>query len=366
MTDIAIFIPSLRGGGTEKMMLNLASELAARGWRVDLVLVQAEGSYLPDVPPAVRVVDLGARRVLGAWLPLVRYLRHSKPRVLLSAMNHVNLVALWARRLARVPTRLVISERTHITLDVQHRLFKRQLIIPLLIRLFYGWADAVVAVSAGVRDDLLQVARLPAERVQVIYNPVVTPQLRTLAEAPTPHPWLTENRVVLGVGRLTRAKDFPTLIRAFALAHAQHPDLRLMILGEGEDRPSLQSLIHELGLGAVVALPGFSNNPYAYMRHAALFVLSSIHEGFPNVLAEALACGCAVVSTDCPSGPREILMDGAVGRLVSPGDVAGLAAAILATLDAPPEAAQLATRAAAFAQVQIVDQYAAVLLPDSQ
>jgi glycosyltransferase involved in cell wall biosynthesis len=206
----------------------------------------------------------------------------------------------------------------------------------MLEHYFYPWADAIVAVSKGVADDLARVARLPRDRIKVIYNPVVTEALFRKAEEPLEHPWFLSGcpPVILGVGRLTAAKDFPTLIRAFARVRESQL-ARLLILGEGEKRDSLEKLVRELRLERDVSMPGFMDNPYAYMRKSSIFVLSSCWEGLPNVLIEAMACGCQVISTNCPSGPEEILRGGHYGKLVPVGDAEALAKAILANFDKP-------------------------------
>jgi glycosyltransferase involved in cell wall biosynthesis len=205
-----------------------------------------------------------------------------------------------------------------------------------LLRTFYPWARSVVAVSRGAADDLARTTGLPRERVQVVYNPVITPAMLALARQRPDHPWFGAGQppVILGVGRLTRQKDFPTLIRAFAEVRRCRP-ARLIVLGEGEDRAGLEALIGELGLNDDVALPGFRENAMAYMAGSALFALSSAWEGLPTVLIEALAAGTRVVSTDCPSGPREVLHDGRLGALVPVGDAPGLARAMVNALDEP-------------------------------
>lgn len=328
---IAVFLPSLAGGGAERVMVTLANGFATRGVPVDLVVVAAEGAYLPDVSPRVRLVELGASRVLFSLPALVRYLRRERPYALLSALNHANIIALWARKLARSGTRLVVSERNTLSRDVSSGRFKRGL--PWLMRLSYPSADAIVAVSSGVADDLAQTVRLPRERIDVVYNPINS-NLPRLCEVPVEHPWLVEGEppVIVAAGRLTVQKDFTTLIDAFAEVRKTHA-ARLVILGEGELRSELEARIDELGIGDDVALPGFVDNPYPWMRKASLFVLSSAWEGFCNVLAEAMACGAPVVSTNCPSGSAEILEDGKWGRLVPVGDVSALARAISETLN---------------------------------
>ena len=358
---VAIYLPSLRGGGAERVMVGLANGIAARGYEVDIVLARAEGPYLADVSRHVRLVDLGATRVIASLPGLVRYLRRERPEAMLSALNYANVVAIIARGLAQVSTRLVVSEHSNISLSKQ---FSRGLIPRLVFRLMawvYPYADGIVAVSSGVADDLAQVIGMARDRIKVVYNPIYTPAVESLSKVPIPHPWLGADLlpVVIGMGRLTLQKDFRSMIHAFDKVRKQHP-CRLMILGEGDLRGELEVLVKALNLDEEVIFPGFVKNPYAYMSRAALFVLSSGWEGFGNVLAEAMACGCPVVSTDCPSGPAEILEDGKRGRLVPVGDVDALAAAILATLkeDDHPD---VVSRARDFGVEQAVVGYLDVL-----
>lgn len=364
--SIALYLPSLRGGGAERVMVALANGFAARGFAVDLVLAKAEGPFLGYVAASVRVVDLGARRVASSLPRLVGYLRREQPRALLSAMNHANVIALLARRLAGVTTRLVVSEHANFSQSMTVEPSRRGRLMPWFMRRTYPWADSVVAVSAGVADDLARAIALPRESIKVIYNPVVGEQTLCLANAPLDHPWFApgEPPVVLGVGRLTAQKDFDVLIRAFASVRNMRP-ARLMILGEGELRPELEALVRQLGIGADVALPGFQANPLAYMRRAALFVLSSRFEGLPTVLVEAMACGTPVVSTDCPSGPAEILEGGKWGRLVPVGDAPALADAMAATL-AEANPPQVEARAAAFGVENAVNAYLQLMTDGDQ
>ncbi len=331
---LAIFGPSLRDGGAEGAMVNLSRGIAERGYAVDLVVAQAEGPHLAEVAESVRLVDLKASRVLSSLPALVSYLRREQPEVMLSVMNHANIVALWARRLAGASARVVVSERDTLSSSARHASSQRARLMPGLVRRFYPWADGIIAVSKGVADDLARVSGIPRERIQVVYNPVARPELRKKAQAPLDHPWFVSDQppVVLGAGRLRAQKDFATLIQAFAQVRQTRP-ARLLILGEGPERPALEALVRELGLKQDVSLPGFVTNPYAYMSRAAVFVLSSRWEGLPAVLIEALYCGAPVISTDCPSGPREILRDGQYGQLVAVSDATALARAIRATLD---------------------------------
>ncbi len=355
---IGLFLPSLEGGGAERVMLTLAGELANRGFEVDFLLSEARGPLVEQVPENVRLIDLKRPRVMACLPALVSYLRRERPRVLVSGLNHANLVVLWASSIAGVPTSIVVT--VHNTLSRltggAHSFTDRAL--PALIRRFYGWSDAIVAVSGGVADDLAATARLPRESIRVIYNPVVTDELFARADQPADHPWMENGGgpVVLGVGALTRQKDFPTLIRAFA--GVERPaDARLMILGEGPDRPELERLIGELGLGDRVALPGFVGNALALMARSDVFVLSSLYEGLPTVLIEASAVGVPVISTDCKSGPREILDGGRYGKLVPVGDVEALSGAISAVLADPAAHRVPAERVEQFSPGAVVPQY---------
>ncbi|MBW4575413.1 MAG: glycosyltransferase [Aphanothece sp. CMT-3BRIN-NPC111] len=332
--NVALFVYSLDGGGAERVMANLACTFVKQGLKVDLVLIQAKGPYLAQIPPEVRIIELKASQTSTSLPDLIRYLRRERPTALLSTMHYGNEVALWAKRLSGVPTRLVVCEQNTLSQYAQHtsRIVERW--TPLWAKLFYPWADDIVAVSQGVAKDLSQLTKLPSERIRVIYNPIVTPELAERAKEPVDHPWFApgEPPVVLGVGRLVGQKDFLTLIRAFAQVRQVRP-ARLMILGDNAgSRPALEALVQELGLESDITMPGFVNNPYAYMARAAVFALSSRWEGFGNVIVEAMAVGTPVVSTNCESGPAEILDHGKYGSLVPVGDSQALGTAILQVL----------------------------------
>jgi glycosyltransferase involved in cell wall biosynthesis len=326
-----------------------------------MVVAQNEGPNLPAVMDGIRIVDLGAGRVLRALSGLSRYLRRESPHALLSALPHANIVAIWARYLARSDTRVVLSEHTTASLSAANSRLRRARILPLFMRRAYPKADAIVAVSEGVADDLAELVGIERTRITRIHNPVVSPELALLAEIPLAHPWFDSGQppVVLGAGRLTAAKDFATLIRAFAAVRNRRP-ARLVILGEGEERRNLQALARDLQVEADFALSGYVSNPYQYMKKAAVFVLSSRWEGFSNVLVEAMACGTAVVSSDCPNGPREILEGGRHGILVPVGDPALFAQAIESLLDTPKKSTAI-QRAQAFGIDIALERYAEVL-----
>jgi glycosyltransferase involved in cell wall biosynthesis len=343
-------------------MVNLSRGLADRGYAVDLVLARAEGPYLAEVPRSVLVRDLGAPRVLASLPHLVRYLQRERPSVVLSVMTHANIVALWAKRLAGSSARMVVCEQNTLSRTARDRTNRRGWLMPGLVKRFYPWADGIVGVSKGVADDLGRMTRLPDGRIHVVHNAAVTREMRERARAPLDHPWFGPGQppVILAAGRLRAQKDFPTLIEAFARLR-RTLRARLVILGEGPERGTLSLLIRKLGVERDVALPGYIADPYPYIARASLFVLSSRWEGLPTVLIEALACGTPVVSTDCPSGPREILADGLYGRLVPVADAQALAQALATSLSEgqqpPPPESWLP-----FDTDRVVDQYARLLL----
>jgi glycosyltransferase involved in cell wall biosynthesis len=359
---IAFFLPSLEGGGAERAVSNLASGVAAAGRPVDLVLAKAEGPYLRGLSEKVRVVDLSAGRVLKSLPRLARYLREVRPQIMVSAMDHANLAALLARKLAGSHTRVFVSVRTTVSISLgKFGNFESRFIL-LLMRVFYRRADGIIAISRGVAEDLTRTIGVPRDRIQVLYNPAVHAEVVQMSKEEPGLPDLLSgpDPVVLSVGRLTRAKDYPCLLRAFSLLRERRR-ARLLILGEGEERPKLESLVRELGLQGQVALPGFVQNPYSYMSRAAVFALSSAWEGLSCVLIEAMACGCPVVSTDCQSGPAEILENGRYGPLVPVGDASALAEAIEKLLDAPPAQAALQGRAARFSVDAIAREFLEII-----
>jgi len=363
---IAILLNAPGGGGISSMALKQARAFAARGYPVDLVVDTTAGkAYLGNLPAGIRAVDLGYRlrggtlASLPLLLPLARYLRRDRPTLLLCHLTLVNGAAALAQRLAPA-TRVALVEHLPLppSAGFAARLARR--LRPWL----YRQAGAIVAVSGDLARELSQQLHLPPAAVQVIYNPVVSKELETLAREHLDHPWFQPGTppVVLGIGRLVAQKDFATLLRAVAMLHST-PAPRLAILGEGPQRPDLLALAAELGIADRVALLGYVDNPYAYLRRAAVFALSSRFEGLPTALIEALACGCQAVATDCPHGPREILADGRYGQLVPVGDAIALAAAIQTALNAPLDPVLLQERAQAFSVETSAANYLALAPP---
>ncbi len=401
MPHVAMVIPSLAGGGAERTALRLSAGLAARGHRVDIVLFQPHVAYPGEVPEAARLLVLCGRRAWGRrdpaampataqWRPeraplrqgaglaaglvrdfpaaaplllrraalgralrLARYAARERPDILFANLAQAEHAAFYAARLAgprAFPP--VVPVLRNVEAPGSRHTRRRRLLFPA--------AAHVVAVSRGVAAAVAEAAGVAEGRLSVIHNPAVTPAaLRRAAEAPH-HPWFADGGppVVLGVGRLAAQKDFPVLLEAFRRAAAERP-CRLVILGEGPVRGALEGRVRALGLEAQVSLPGWVENPWAFMARAALFVLSSRHEGFPGALVEALACGCPSVSTDCPAGPAEILEDPSL--LAPVGDPEALAGVMLRALARPPDRPALRARAARFSMERAVAGYEGVM-----
>ncbi|ROH93400.1 glycosyltransferase [Stagnimonas aquatica] len=362
---IALFLPSLAGGGAERAAINLAAGIAARGYSVDLVLARAEGAYLGQVHPSVRVVDLGASRPLTAVPALSRYLRAERPGALLSILTGANIAAQLAVRLARSSTRCVVCEQCTLSVDLANSSWSNRMVVLALLRYFYPRAHAVVAISHGVADDLARIIDLRRESISVVYNPIVSSDLARLSREAVSHRWLQGGGppVIVGAGRLARQKDFGNLIRAFSQLRKRQT-ARLIILGEGEGRADLEQLCRVLGVADDVDLPGFVANPHAFFSRAALFALSSRWEGLANVVVEALAAGVPVVSTDCPSGPKEILDGGKYGQLVPVEDSNALAEAMSRVLTGNFVATNPEESVRLFDVETIVDRYLELLVGD--
>lgn len=368
LKTVSLFVPNLDGGGAEKVAINLAKGLLRRGHTVSLVVAEAEGQYLKEFEAAeenITLINLNAKSpvFLSKTLALKQYLQAQRPDYLLSILDVLGS-AVIAQQLAKTPTKVVMTVHTHLSQQFKDRhgaaltQFKW-----FCIDKFYPQAAAIAAVSHGVADDLSGHSTIALKDIQVLYNPILTHDFYDKVQEPLPHPWFaaSEPPVVLGVGRLVRQKDFANLVQAFAKVR-QHQPARLVILGSEDNRepdikPRLQAMIQDLGITADVELCGFVSNPYPYMAKASVFALSSIYEGFGNVIVEALAAGTPVVSTDCESGPAEILEKGQYGRLVAVRDSHALAEGICAALAETPDTERLQKRAAVFSVDKVAGKY---------
>lgn len=400
--DLSIYVENLDGGGVQVVCWRLATALVDRGYRVELVVTAADGILADRLPAEIAVVQLpassrwrAAATALGSCVRaaptllratlmnpeddhcfkhlngLAAYLERRRPAVLLAATPYKNLEALLARRLSASSARVFVSEHNDLRGGHPLSVARHQAILGTLQGRLYPEADGIIAVSAGVADDIARRAGIDRHCISVIYNPVVTPEPSRLAAEPVVHPWLQpeEPPVVLAVGRLGAAKDLPMLVRAFGRLRRRRL-VRLIILGKDrsprktEKRiAALKALAGEFDAADDLDFPGYAANPFAWMARAGVLAVSSRNEGFCNVLAEALACGCPVVSTDCPSGPAEILDGGRYGRLVPVGDDAAMAEALDATLSEPRDEERLRARAGLFSVKRAADAYERLLFP---
>lgn len=355
---IAILASFSGAGGVERMLVNLMQGMVAVGQPLDLLLIRDQGPHLTGLPEGINRIALGSRHSLLAIPALARYLRRHRPRALLAAKDRAGRAAVLARWLAGTDTRLVLRLGTNLSAALEGRPTWQRLARFGPIRLLYPHLDRIIAVSQGVAVDTASITGLPVSAIRVIPNPVITPDLARRAAEPCPHPWCQGEGppLILGAGRLQRQKDFPTLIRAFAQLRRERA-CRLIIIGEGRERPALEALISQLGLEGQVDLPGFQANPLPFLARAQLFVLSSAWEGSPNVLTEAMALGTPVVATDCPSGPAELLDGGRLAPLVPVGDANALARAMDQALAQPPPPELLKASVAAYEQTNSTRQY---------
>ena len=336
---IALFLPDLNGGGAERVMLTLAKYFVGRGHRVDFVLARAEGALLPLLPPTVRLVDLraGGRSwgllglAVSATLRLAAYLRRERPGVLLSTLTGANLVAVLARAIGNRDTRLVLREAA--TLKNVQSCFRFY-----LMRWLYPKADVVVALTEVMRRELITTFRLYTDHVVCIPNPMDLDFILNKAAASIEHPWFLPSRppIVMGIGRLSPQKDFRTLIHAFAQLRSKC-QAHLVILGEGSLRGELEALIKELKLDKDVILPGFDDNPYRWLSRAKVFVLSSLWEGYPNVILEALALGKPVMMTDYDASVKALASESEYIHVVPTADPTKMATTIIDMFNYPNE-----------------------------
>lgn len=325
--------------GVDRIIANLLPEFARVPRKFHLLGIRNHGPVMPEsLPPNIRPMRLGVGTKKLVMPPLVLYLRRYRPEFLLTANHQMNRAALLARRLSGVDTRITIRMGMSIAAVGAEMTARKREALHASMRRWYPLADSVVAPSRGVADDLRELAGVAEDRLYVIRNPLLNERFYQQSAERVDHPWYGDSDipVVLAAGSLEPRKDFATLLRAFALLRQQRP-ARLIILGEGKERPRLAELAKELGIAADVSMPGFDSNPYRHMARADVFVLSSRREGASAVIIEAMACGTPVVSTDCPSGPSEALANGELGPLVPVGDHVAMAAAIDRTLLEPPD-----------------------------
>ena len=359
MARIAFLLPDLAIGGAERVALTLMTAFVERGIEIDLVLVRREGELLAALPSEVNVVVLGARRLGTTVLPLIRYLRDRKPDAVQVRMWPLTLIAIVARRLAGSAARIVISDDSILSKAYGNRGPLHRLILRASIALLYPRAEARVAVSEGVANDLTKLGRLKRKSITVLHNPVARGQT---TEGSRKMDWSGAGPRILAVGCLIPVKNYPLLFSAFAQLIRRRP-ASLVVVGEGQQRGQLESLATELGIADRVTLVGATTDPAPYYASADVLVLSSNSEGFGNVLVEAMHHGLTAVSTDCPTGPREILAGGRYGYLTPCNDADALAAAIDNACGNPFSPDMLRARAEELSGPHVIDKYLELLLP---
>ncbi|MES9930000.1 MAG: glycosyltransferase [Candidatus Thiodiazotropha sp. 6PDIVS] len=347
---IACFLATSGHSGVDRLAKNLLPGMAQAGYQVDLLKIQNHGPELiRPLAENLRVVEFKTKHVYTALPELIAYLKKNRPDVLLSDKDRVNRTALIANALTGGRARVVLRTGTTVSKNLASRSRFDRFIQRNSMRYLYRHADAILMPSVGAADDFANYIGVDRSSISVVPSPIITPRYYERLNQPLDHPWFKagEPKVILGVGELCRRKDFTTLIRAFALLKDRY-DCRLMIIGEGRARERLEAEVKRLNLEDRVALPGFVDTPYPYMREAGLFVLSSLWEGLGAVLVEALAAGTPVASTNCPSGPEELLGDLPGEPLAEPGDEVSLAEAMARQLDNPLPAERLKAAAAPY------------------
>lgn len=353
---LAFLLPDLRGGGAERVALRLIEDFVARGYGVDLLLMAAKGELIPLLPAGVRVIDLGTGRIRDVVAPLVRYLRAERPLGLQAFMWPLTVAAVIAHRLARSRTRLVLSDHTTLSRQYGDRGALAGLVLRKSIAWAYPLADARVCVSKDAASDLAALSGLSPETIDIIYNPVARPEVDPAERRAAECGWPASGARILAVGGLIPAKNHSLLIDAVARL-SRNRDVALLILGEGPLREELACQAHSAGIEDKIAMPGFVTHPAPFYAAADLFVLSSDYEGYGNVLVEALHAGLRIVSTDCESGPREILDGGRYGRLVPCGNLDALSHAMAEALDHPIDTDAVRVRADALSGQDVPERY---------
>jgi len=335
---VAFFLPSLEPGGTERNVVNLVNNIDKQNYALSLVLGKSEGDFVKKIDKDIPIVGLGASGSLDLFFRLIKYFKNEEPDIFVSAFSRINIICIAARIFSGSRTKIIATEHAvfsflSVIAKTSGRRFFARFFLPIIAKVIYPRADAIICVSRGIADDLLKITHC-YKTVRTIYNPVIGASIYELAKESVDHPWFLDQKIplVIAVGRLVGCKDYPTLLNALSLVIKERP-AKLAILGRGPEEIKLKKLVYDLGLFKSVDFLGFQENPFEYMSKASVFVLSSLQEGFGNVIIEAMACGTPVISTDCPVGPGEIIESGKNGILVPVKDYRALSQAILKMLN---------------------------------
>ncbi len=332
---ISFLIPSLEGGGAERVVINLIREFSKKeDLNVELLVLKKRGNFFKYVPENCKIYNLNTKKALFSLSKIIKYIKTNKPYVIISNITHMNIISMVSKIFSKTKTKFILIEHLNINYTFKEQNYFYRFLFPILVYLTYRFADLIIAVSIGVKDSIISKYRFLEKKVKVIYNPIDVEEILNKKCEKIDHPWFNQNKIpiIISAGRLNPQKDFQTLLKAFSIVREKRK-VFLVILGDGEERENLIKLAKNLGIYEYLWMPGFVDNPYKYISKSNLFILSSKSEGFANVIVEALACGTRVISTDCESGPREILKDGKYGKLVNVGDYKKLAEEILIELD---------------------------------
>ena len=346
---LAILIPSFEKGGIERSIIRISKEMIKLGYKIDLLVVQINPD-MKDLIDGPRIIYLSRSNLfhffkyllprsiyfnLVSFWGLIRYLKKAEPDYLMTARNA--FLAVFVKFFIKIKTKIVIREPLHISSVLNKHSVLNKNLISYFKRVVYKYSDKVIAISEGVSQDLIDNFNLSPNKVKIIYNPSADPEIKNLSNENFEHPWFKQDiPIIIAIGRLTEQKNFYSLVDSFSLVRKEK-ESKLIIIGEGRERKKIETLISEKSLEKDVELIGFQKNPWKYLSKSSLFVLSSLWEGFGNVIVESMYLGVPVISTDCPSGPREILDNGNLGYLVPSGDSESLAKKIIEFLNSPEE-----------------------------
>lgn len=331
---ITLFAPNLEGGGAERIISILAIYFSEKGLPVDLILAKASGPYLKNIPPTVNIIDFKCKKVILSLPKLIKYLRTEKTEILFSSQMHSSSIALWAVKISGVNTKVVIRQPTMLRPAFEKKSFRNKITEKILLWSAKKWAYKIIVTSKVMFDEFIKITKISSDKLSIIYNPLPIETIQERSKELLQHPWFQEGNpsVILAVGRLVHVKNFETLIKSFSIVKKKI-DTRLVILGEGPLRQNLEQLIENLDIKPYVEMPGFVENPFQYMKCSKVFVMSSLWEGFPNGMIEAMACGTAIIATDCEGGASEILEYGKLGQLVPVQNHIKMAEAIIYAIE---------------------------------
>lgn len=359
---ICFFSPNFLGGGAERVISILAKNFSEQGYKVDLIVIEKVGPYLKDIPDSVNIIDFNCKKMVLSLPKLVQYLKNTNPDILFTSHIHVSTMVAFAKFISRVETKVVIRQPTMLAPAKKEKSLSNLLRLELFL-MSLKFVNKIILTSEYMKEEFLRYSLKNINKVVIIHNPVDISKIQKESCEQVCHDFFDDSEntpVIIAVGRLNKVKDFSTLIKAFSIVR-KHTSCRLIILGEGELRSELIHLAKELNLLDQISMPGFVENPYKYMKNSNLFVSSSLWEGFPNGLVEAMACGLNIVATNCEGGSAEILENGKWGKLVPINDEITLATEITKLLKNKPSF-NVIERANDFATDKIISKYEKVFI----